>query len=70
MSKKRRRPARGKIAWKGESVRSGEVGAKIRVYLSGWKNPHPDKKIASIDYLGKKAETPAAPFCIAISLED
>jgi len=63
-------PARGKVAWKGDNDRAAELGAKIRVYQSSWKNPHPDKKISSIDYLGKKEETPAAPFCVAISLEE
>ena len=34
-----------------------------------WDNPKPDKKIASIDFSSKKDETPAAPFCIAITAE-
>jgi hypothetical protein len=60
---------RGKIVWNGENERASLLGAKIRLYLTTWKNPHPDKKLATIDYLGKKDETPAAPFCVAISLE-
>jgi hypothetical protein len=60
---------RGKIVWNGENERASLLGAKIRLYLTSWKNPHPDKKIVTIDYLGKKTETPAAPFCVAISLE-
>src|SRR5262245_23134406 len=60
---------RGKIVWNGENERASLLGAKIRLYLTSWKNPHPDKKILTIDYLGKKDETPAAPFCVAISLE-
>jgi hypothetical protein len=61
---------RGKIAWSGENERAPEVGAKIRIYQSSWKNTNPDKKIVSIEYVGKKDETPAAPFCVAITLED
>jgi hypothetical protein len=61
---------RSKIVWKGENEWSTAVGAKIRLYLTTWKNPMPDKKVLSIDYVSKKAETVAAPFCVAMSLED
>jgi len=61
---------RSKIVWKGENEWSTAVGAKIRLYLTTWKNPAPDKKVLSIDYVGKKSETVAAPFCVAMSLED
>jgi hypothetical protein len=30
---------------------------------------HPDKVVVSIDYNGKKSETPAAPFCVAMTAE-
>jgi hypothetical protein len=63
-------PDRGTIAWNGENERAKEVGAKIRLFQSEWKNPMPDKKLLSIDYVGRKSETPAAPFCVAISLEE
>jgi hypothetical protein len=60
---------RGKIVWNGVNDRTAMLDAKIRLYLTTWENPHPDKAIISIDYLGKKSETPCAPFCVAISLE-
>jgi hypothetical protein len=60
---------RGKVVWSGENDRAAMLGAKIRLYMTSWDNPHPDKQIATIDYLGKKSETPCAPFCVAISLE-
>lgn len=60
---------RGKIVWNGENQRATEVGAKIRLYMMSWENPHPEKTIKSMDYVGKKSETPAAPFCLAITLE-
>ena len=60
---------RGKVVWTGDNDWASQNGAKIRLYLTSWDNPHPDKRIVSIDYLGKKSETPAAPFCVAISLE-
>ena len=61
---------RSKIVWKGENEWSTAVGAKIRLYLTTWKNPKVDKKVLTMDFTSKKAETVAAPFCVAISLED
>jgi len=61
--------SRGKIVWTGENDRAAMLDAKIRLYLTTWKNPHPDKTIKSIDYVGRKSETVAAPFCVAISVE-
>jgi hypothetical protein len=63
-------PERGQVVWHGENDRATEVGAKIRLYLTTWENPKPEKKVVSIDYLGKKAETVAAPFCVAMSFEE
>jgi hypothetical protein len=60
---------RGKIVWNGENDRAAMLDAKIRLYLMTWDNPHPDKTITSIDYIGKKSETPCAPFCVAMTLE-
>jgi hypothetical protein len=60
---------RGKIVWKEENEFATSVGAKIRLYLTTWENPKPEKTVVSIDYLGKKDETVAAPFCVALSLE-
>jgi len=61
---------RGQIAWNGKNDRAAQVGAKIRLYLTTWKNPKPEKNVVSIDYLGKKSETVAAPFCVAVSFEE
>jgi hypothetical protein len=33
------------------------------------RRPQADKKVVTIDYLSKKDETVAAPFCVAITLE-
>ena len=62
-------PSRAKVAWTGENEFATGVGAKIRVYRMTWDNPRPDKKIAAIDFSSKKEDTPAAPFCIAITAE-
>jgi hypothetical protein len=62
-------PTKAKIAWSGENKYATDRGSKVRVYRMTWENLHPDKKIASIDFVGKKEETPAAPFVIAITAE-
>lgn len=63
-------PSKGKVAWRGTNEFAPQVGAKLRLYVSSWKNPKPDQKILSIDYISKKNETAAAPFCLAITLEE
>lgn len=62
-------PSKAKVVWTGENAFATSVGAKVRVYLMTWDNPHSDKKIASLDFLSRKDETTAAPFCIAITTE-
>ncbi len=63
-------PSKGKVVWRGANEFATQVGAKLRLYVSSWKNPKPDQKVLSIDYVSKKAETVAAPFCLAITLEE
>ncbi len=41
----------------------------VRLYMTTWKNHKADKKVVSIDYIGRKSETPAAPFCVAMTVE-
>jgi hypothetical protein len=62
-------PSKAKVAWSGENDYATARSSKIRVYQMTWENPKPDKKIVSIDFAGKKDETPAAPFVIAITVE-
>ena len=62
-------PAKAKVVWSGENTFATSVGAKVRVYLMTWDNPNPQKKIVALDYSGRKDETTAAPFCIAITTE-
>jgi len=59
---------RGKVAWKGDNELAKEFNIQIRLYLTTWENPHPGKKVASIDYV-KTGDGVAAPFCVAITLE-
>jgi hypothetical protein len=62
--------SRSKVAWKGENDASKRFNSGIRLYLTTWENPKPDQKVVSIDYLGRKDETVAAPFCVALTLEE
>jgi len=62
-------PTKAKIAWSGDNDYATARASKIRVYQMTWENPKPDKKIVSIDFVGRKEETTAAPFVIAITAE-
>ena len=62
-------PTKAKVAWSGDNDYATARSSKIRVYQMTWDNPKPDKKIVSIDFAGRKDETPAAPFVIAITAE-
>jgi hypothetical protein len=59
---------RGKVAWLGDNEMAKENKCRIRLYLTTWENPPPAKKIASIDYV-RMGDSPAAPFCVAITVE-
>jgi hypothetical protein len=59
----------GRIAWKGDNDFAKSVGSRIRLYHTTWDNPHRSKKVVGIDYLSKKDDTVAAPFCVAVTLE-
>jgi RNA polymerase sigma factor (sigma-70 family) len=59
---------RGKVAWQGDNDLAKRLGCRIRLYLTTWENPHPNKRVRSIDYV-KVGDTPAAPFWIAAELE-
>jgi hypothetical protein len=60
---------RGKVAWSGDNELAKSFGCKIRLYMNTWDNPAPKKALTSIDYV-KVNDTPAAPFCLAITLEE
>jgi hypothetical protein len=54
-------PTRGKVAWEGQNKLS-----PVKLFLTTWTNPHPDKRIVSLDYVATKN----APFCVAITAEE
>jgi hypothetical protein len=63
-------PTRAKVAWEGENDGSKTLEKKIKLYLTTWENPHPKKKVVSLDYVATAPEGLAAPFCVAITAED
>jgi hypothetical protein len=60
---------RGKVVWEGDNEMAKENGSRIRLYLTSWDNPHPAKTVATINYVKTQPDSPAAPFCVAITLE-
>jgi hypothetical protein len=66
----RKDPTRSKVGWEGENEAMKGSGTKIKLSLTTWENPHPKKKVVSIDYVNSAATTEVAPFCVAITAED
>jgi hypothetical protein len=60
---------RGKIVWKGDNDDAKRLEKKIRLYMTTWKNPNPDKKVDSIDFVAADG-TICAPFCVAMTAEE
>jgi len=58
---------RAQVAWAGRNAATRQGEIYLRLYLSVWENPHPEREIAAIDYSSRA--TPAAPFCVAITAE-
>ncbi|MBL4886239.1 MAG: hypothetical protein JKY95_17120 [Planctomycetaceae bacterium] len=58
-----------KIVWIGDNELAKQLDCRLRLYLTTWENPHPDKEVTKIDYIARKDETAAAPVCISMSLE-
>jgi len=57
----------GTIAWIGRNPATRRWAQAIRLYIAAWENPHPEKKVLSIDYVSLNAK--ASPFCVAITVE-
>lgn len=58
-----------KIAWKGENDWFTKYNNKVRIYQSTWDNPHPEKGIATIDFVSFTDKSPCGPFCVALTAE-
>jgi len=57
---------RAKVAWKGENAASKQMDREIALYAVIWKNPHPEKKVVSLDM--STAGTECDPFLVALTL--
>jgi hypothetical protein len=70
-------PRRARVAWRGHNdAASANNNARIRLYVSTWQNPDPDRRVASLDFASANhapipcSEAAAAPFCVAVTAED
>ena len=59
---------RGQIAWVGTNQTTLPSNRYVRLYLTTWKNPQPEKTVESIDYVATNGK--AAPFCLAMTVEE
>jgi hypothetical protein len=66
----RKDPTKGKVAWEGKNEATDGSDTKIQLYLTSWENPHPKKKVVSLDFVATAPDGQAAPFCVAITAED
>jgi RNA polymerase sigma factor (sigma-70 family) len=60
-------PGRGKVVWTGENDAAKGFNATLWLFAHTWKNPHPNKQVAAIDFVSTL--TDAAPFVVAMTLE-
>ena len=58
---------RGQVVWVGRNEAATKAGHYLRLYMTAWENPHPEKTVAHLDYVS--AMTEAGPFCAAITVE-
>jgi RNA polymerase sigma factor (sigma-70 family) len=60
---------RAEVAWTGtnENARTAS-NTTIRLYVTRWQNPRPDRTVTGIDFAS--ANTEVAPFCVAITVEE
>jgi RNA polymerase sigma factor (sigma-70 family) len=59
-------PSRGQLAWAGPNDATGPDD-EVRLFSSRWTNPHPEKKVLTIDF--ETTNTACAPFLVALTLE-
>jgi hypothetical protein len=62
-------PTEAMLAWEGENEAAKGFMAKVKLYTMTWTNPHPEKEIATLDFVAADVTQPCAPFCVAITAE-
>jgi WD40 repeat protein len=60
-------PGRGKVVWTGANDAAKGFDATLWLFAHTWQNPHPNKQVASIDFVSTL--TDAAPFVVAMTLQ-
>jgi hypothetical protein len=58
-------PTRGVVAWTGSNEAAYSYYRTLWLFSLTWKNPRPDKKVVTIDYVSTL--TDAAPFVVAMT---
>jgi hypothetical protein len=59
---------RGKLVWTGTNPAAKMYENDVRLYESSWTNPKADLEVESILYVSKM-DTPGAPFCVALTVQ-
>lgn len=55
------------VAWRGQNPATAKRGLGTRLVKSTFRNPHPGKKLESIDYVSAMANS--SPFMVALTIE-
>jgi hypothetical protein len=66
-------PTKAQIGWEGKNDAARKIDQadlKMRLYLTTWKNPKPDKKVTHIDYATTTFKEGPAAFCVALTAEE
>jgi hypothetical protein len=61
------RATRATVAWTGSNLTVSRQQKNLRLYLSAWDNPNPEKKVTTLDYVSNR--TVCNPFCVAMTVE-
>jgi hypothetical protein len=59
--------SRARVGWTGTNTYASRFGVTVRLYVSSWDNPQPEKTVTTIDV--RSANSLAAPFCVAITAD-
>lgn len=60
---------RGRVVWTGSNSACERVNTTLRLFLGVWENPHPEKKVARLDFV-KTEDTKCDPMCLAVTAEE
>jgi hypothetical protein len=55
------------LAWLGRNTFTRRVNTYVRLYVTTWTNPSPEKAVSSIDIVSTREK--AAPFSVAMAIE-